>query len=158
MNTLLAFLVVWTFVCSFASGEEVSESKQAESTVQGIEFTEDGIHLYGKFRFESEGELFDILDEKSKVLISAGAVLTCIRKSYTIGYFAGGATVTEGAKSRQLAKVFFILKPSGEITYHSPSPDGNFPGKLLPDSIEFGKLYDPQKIPAEKEAAVEVKD
>jgi hypothetical protein len=150
MNTLLVFLIVWTFVCSFASGEEVVEPKQAESTEEGIEFTEDGIHLYGKFRFESEGELFDIFDKESKVLIPAGAVLTCIRKSYTIGYFGGGAMVNEGTKLRQIPKVFFILKPSGVITYHSPSPDGNFPGKLLPDSIEFGKLYDPQKIPAEK--------
>jgi hypothetical protein len=151
MRSFMGLLITLLFVGSFALGREPDNVPPVKPPRPEIEFTELGINLYGKFRFESEGELFDIIDNDSKILISAGAVLTCIRRTYTIGYFGGGATITEDGKSRVIPKVFFILKPSGKITFHSPSPDGNFPGKQLPDSIEFGKLYDPQKNQAEQD-------
>jgi hypothetical protein len=151
MRTFLGPLFALFFVASLVSGQEEGDVPPAKSPRPEIEFTALGINLYGKFRFESEGELFDIIDNDSKILISSGAVLTCIRRTYTIGYFGGGATIFEDGKSRVIPKVFFILKPSGEITYHSPTPDGNFPGKQLAGSIEFGTLYDSQKNQAEQD-------
>jgi hypothetical protein len=151
MHTFLTTLVACSILTSILPAQETSKTKQADAPIPKIQFTELGINLYGKFRFESEGELFDIIDNDSKILISAGAVLTCIRQSYTVGYFGGGATITEGGASRVIPKAFFILKPSGKISFHSPTPDGNFPGKQLPDSIEFGRLYDPQKNQGEQD-------
>ena len=118
-----------------------AQKAKEEATITGITFTDLGINLYGMFRFESEGELFDLSDNESKILIPAGAVLTCVRSLYTIGYFAGGGTVTDGDKIFKIQKVFFVLKPSGEVTFHSPTADGNFPGKQLPNSIVFDALY-----------------
>ena len=138
---------------SFAVGRATDASKKLDAPKDGIKFTELGVNLYGKFSFESEGELFDIADGDGKELLPPGAVLTCIRRSYTIGYYGGGATIMEKGKERVIPKVFFILKPSGKITFHSPSPDGNFPGKQLPDSLEFGRLFNPQKNQAEQGSA-----
>jgi hypothetical protein len=54
----------------------------------GIKFNDLGITLYGKFNFESEGEMFVVENTADrKQLVPAGAVLTCIRSAYTIGYF-----------------------------------------------------------------------
>lgn len=145
MRNFLGLLVVLFLIIFFALWQKMGDMSPAKSQKPEIEFTDLGINLYGKFRFESEGELFDIIDNDSTILISAGAVFTCIRRTYTIGYFGGGATISEKGNSRVIPKVFFVLKPSGEITYHYPSSDGNFPGKQLLGSVKFGKLYDPQK-------------
>lgn len=144
MHQFSKLLMALLIALSMAASNGCNERDQSDAPGAGIEFTDLGINLYGKFRFESEGERFDIIDRDSRILIPAGAVLTCIRRTYTIGYFAGGARVKEGAKSRGIPKVFFVLSPSGEVSYHAPSPDGNFPGEQLPDSIEFGVLYDSQ--------------
>jgi hypothetical protein len=95
------------FFAASTLGQEKADAPGAKSQKPEIEFTDLGIKLYGKFRFESEGELFDVIDNDSKILISAGAVLTCIRQSYTIGYFGGGATSSTNGKSRFIPKVFF---------------------------------------------------
>ena len=110
-----------------------------------IATTDYGISLYGKFRFESEGDLFSIHKHEGEELVPPGAVLSCIRAYYAIGYFAGGATVTEDNLTREISKVFFIMKPNGEFTYYEPTPDGNFPGDQLRSRPRFGKLYDPER-------------
>ena len=153
MHYSLWFTLVILLVASTAQGQEKVDESQVNREHPKIEFTEFGVKLYGKFRFESEGELFDIIDSDSLVLVSAGAVLTCIRESYTIGYFAGGATIDDGGKPRTIPKVFFILKPSGEITFHAPTPDGNFPGKRLAKVSELGRLYEPKNNNAEQGGA-----
>jgi hypothetical protein len=133
-------------IIAFLFGLAVFDVSAMEPSPSGvpkerIEFNELGIVLYGIFRFESEGELFAVIDGKSTILVPVGAVLTCIRPAYAIGYFSGGAAVVNGGATRALAKIFFILKPSGEVTFHETSPDGNFPGAQVVGSVVFGILY-----------------
>lgn len=115
-------------------GEAPSDKSEAKD---GIEFTELGIRLYGKFTFESEGDLFAVVDNESKELVPPGAVLACIRKSYAIGYYAGDVVFTEGDKEFRSPKVFFVLYPSGKVTFHLPDATGTTFGRQLPGTIDF---------------------
>ena len=132
MHTFLKTLVACSILTSILPAQEASKTKQADAPIPTIVFTELGINLYGKFRFESEGELFDIIDNDSKILISAGAVLTCIRQSFTIGYFGGGATITEDGASRVIPKVFFILSLPAKSAFIPPRQMAIMQGRSCP--------------------------
>lgn len=138
-------LIVLPLLTAVAQEERRDPAKNAvvndaAEAPQGIRFTELGISLYEKFRFESEGELFDLSGPDSTVLIPAGAVLSCIRSDYTLGFYPAGATVTHEGRSSKVSKVFFVLRPTGEVTFHMPNEDGNFFGKKLEGTVVFDPL------------------
>lgn len=135
MNKTFISLTVSVFLigCQTQTQEKASQEIQ-----DNIKFTTSGIDLYdGMFRFESEGELFQLIDSESTVQVPTGAVLSCIRRNYTIGYYPGEVSITDSKASFKIQKIFFILKPSGEITFHRPAIGGHFSPDKLTGQIEW---------------------
>jgi len=155
MNISTFILIAACLLVMPVTAQVSSDESTKKASKNGISFTEFGINLYGKFIFESEGELFDLSDSDSKILVPAGGVLVCVRQAYSIGYYGGGATIINGTKFSNAPKLFFILKPDGEVTFHLPSPDGNFFGEQITGTIEFKTLYKPDntKKPNKSEQA-----
>ncbi len=101
----------------------------------GIQFTEYGICLYGKFVYESEGEICPVSDTEMREIIPASAVLTCIRPTYTVGFYSGGARIQ--GDDVVIPKVFFVLERTGKVSFYLPSEDGRFIGEEIEGELIF---------------------
>ena len=127
-------------------GPSDEQTQKAPVESLSIEFTHLGICLYDRFTFDSEGEMFSICDNESVELVPPGAVLTCIRRTYSVGYYSFGATIFEDDEASTVPKIFFVLKPDGTITYHLPRPDGNFFGAKILGRVSFTAALDLKKL------------
>lgn len=119
--------------------QEGMEQKPDES----IKMTDYGIELYGRFLFESEGERYEVLEKNKNggigvgtTLVPGGAVLTVIKKRYSIGYYEGKVTVTQSSKVTSVPKIYFTLTAKG-IEFHYPTEDGKYCGEKVAGQVDF---------------------